>query len=166
MKRIIVLVMHGMPPKDFPQAEKNEWARHHAESNRGQLEDSTRYQALDRKMRDWPRTKENDPFAHASQELARELEVKSSQKVIIGYNEFCSPSFKEALEAAGKESPDQVLVVTPMLTPGGSHVEKDIPKTIEEVQKAFPKIKYIYAWPFLVIDVAEFLDKQIQRIKE
>ncbi|MFP4642437.1 MAG: hypothetical protein ACLFPU_09730, partial [Dehalococcoidia bacterium] len=103
MKTVIVLAMHGAPPRDFPGQELAEFFRLHSlveqkgtdtpESNQG------RYALLEAKMRNWPRNEHNDPFYTASQELAARLGKVSGYEVIVGYNEFCAPSIDEALQS-------------------------------------------------------------------
>ena len=65
MKSVIVLAMHGMPPKDFPSDEKQELMR-----LRTQVQSDPklkkRHDELDAKMRNWSRSKDNDPFFTAS----------------------------------------------------------------------------------------------------
>jgi sirohydrochlorin cobaltochelatase len=74
MKTIIVLAMHGVPPKDFPKSEMMELFGLHAriEHSYGaeQAALARRHNELDAKMRTWNRTSQNDPFWTASLELA------------------------------------------------------------------------------------------------
>ena len=165
MKTVIVLAMHGSPPKDFPKAQValvvglHMWLEHASGLVRSTIE---RYHArLDAKIRAWPRTAENDPFHTASQKLAARLSQETGCEVIVGYNEFCAPSLDEALDQAATQETERVIVVTPMMTPGGEHAEEDIPAAIQRAQKLHPAIKFIYAWPFEVEDVARFLAAQM-----
>ena len=165
MKNVILLVMHGVPPKDFPREELAEFFRLHSQFGKGPklatVQD--RYDFLDNKMRNWPRSEQNDPFHAASQELAAQLSKVSGLEVIIGYNEFCAPSIDEALQSAVNKVPDKIIVATPMMTRGGEHAEKDIPAKIEEFSKRYPKVAITYAWPFDTVQVARFLSEQISR---
>jgi len=167
MKTIIVLAMHGTPPKDFSEAQValsvglHMWLEHGTGPICAVLE---RYHAkLDAKIRNLPRTAKNDPFHAASQELASRLRQESGCEVIVGFNEFCAPSLDEALEQAVARGAEKIVVVTPMMTPGGEHAEEDIPNVIARAQKRHAGIEFVYAWPFEAHDVARFLAAQVER---
>jgi len=166
MKIVIILAMHGMPPNDFPQKETLDYFMLHSrmENMPGQPPPvmQQQYEELDNKMRNWRRTQENDPYFYASNDLAEEISSQMGYKVMVGFNEFCSPSLDEAFETASKEGSEKIIVITPMMTRGGEHSEKDIPEAIERARKKFPDIKFSYVWPFNISKVATFLAKQIQ----
>lgn len=169
MKTIIVLAMHGTPPKDFSKAQValsvglHMWLEHGVVPLRALLK---RYHArLEAKIRHWPRTAKNDPFHAASQELASRLRQESGCEVVVGFNEFCAPSLDEALERAVAQGAEKIVVVTPMMTPGGEHAEEDIPNAIARVQKRHAGIAFVYAWPFETHDVARFLATQIEQYR-
>jgi sirohydrochlorin cobaltochelatase len=162
---IIVLAMHGAPSLDFPREELHEFMTLH-----GQMHNvpehvkekiRPRFEELEIKMRTWPRNEENDPFYAGSIQMAQNLKSESGYEVIIGYNEFCSPSIEEAISLACNKSPDKVIVLTPMMTSGGEHAGKDIPGAIERARKSNPEISIVYAWPFDEKDIAIFLTSQI-----
>ena len=165
MKAVIVLVMHGVPPNDFPEREMAELLGLNARvggvagEEREALE--RRRQKLDAKMRAWPRTAQNDPFYAGSQELAAHLSEATGCEVIVGFNEFCAPSVDGALSHAIARGAEKVIVVTPMMTRGGEHAEVDIPAAVKIAQAKHPGIPIMYAWPFSVSEVASFLAKQI-----
>ena len=165
MKAIIVLVMHGVPPNNFPEREMAELFSLHARVKgvagveRVALE--RRYLELDAKMRAWPRTAQNDPFYAGSQEIVGHLSEATGCEVIVGFNEFCAPSLHDALSRAIARGADKVIVVTPMMTRGGEHAEVDIPAAVKNAQARHPEIPIIYAWPFRVSEVASFLATQI-----
>ncbi|UCF08445.1 MAG: CbiX/SirB N-terminal domain-containing protein [Thermoplasmata archaeon] len=167
MDVVVVLAMHGSPPIDFPKVELTEYfslhARvgHHSEADHEALRN--RYSHLDDKMRSWPRTPENDPFYAGAMEMAEHIEESSGYKVIVGFNEFCAPTLDAALEQAVSEKPEKVVVLTPMMTRGGEHAEKDIPQAIERAKKVHPQANIVYAWPFEVSEVGGFLASQIKR---
>ena len=165
MKRVVVLAMHGSPPRDFPHDELHEFfglhARIHALPPGQQSGPLQRYAALDSKMRNWPRTAENDPFFAASQELTRALAAACGCPVELGFNEFCAPTLAEALDCAAARHPDEVVVVTPMMTRGGEHSEIDIPAAIEQARQHHPGQRFRYAWPFDAARVARFLAEQL-----
>jgi len=122
-----------------------------------------RYMALETKMRTWPRTTENDPFYTASHALAAALRQASGGAVVVGFNEFCAPSVDEALDAAQSAGADEVIVVTPMMTPGGAHAEHEIPAAVSAARLRHPGVVFRYAWPFDVTEVSAFLLAQIDR---
>lgn len=166
MKIVIVLAMHGMPPNDFPQKETLDYFMLHSRlENMPGLPPpkmQQQYEELDRKMRNWPRTKENDQYYLASNEIATVLSNQTSHKVVVGFNEFCSPSLDEAFEEAMQLNPEKIIVITPMMTQGGEHSEKDIPEAIERAKKKNPTIRFSYVWPFDISKIAAFLAEQIR----
>jgi len=167
MKMIVVLAMHGIPPKGFPKEEMMElFSLHHRIHSAGEQEKISlrkRHEQLDEEMRRWPRTEENDPFYTASQKIAHELSNVLNTQVLVGFNEFCSPTIEEAVSQAAAESPDRIIVATPMMTGGGEHSEVDIPSAIVRARVNHPDIEIVYAWPYQISDVAVFLAEQIKR---
>ncbi len=167
MKKVIVLAMHGAPPKQVSQREVVELvglhqALEHAPAFvRAALE--RRHRHLDAKIRAWPRTVHNDPFWAGSQELAEQLRSASGLDVIVGFNEFCAPTLDAALDQAAKQA-EQVIVVTPMMTRGGEHSEIEIPNSVKRAQERHPAVTFQYAWPLDISEVARFLAAQIARL--
>lgn len=171
MKTLIVLAMHGAPPTDFPHAELGEYfqlhgqieaAHHkHGNGNGADVAMAKRYAELDAKIRGWTRTEANDPFYAGSVALAYELEKQSGHKVVVGFNEYCGPSLEEAFEEAHAIGAGRVVVITPMMTSGGEHAEVDIPAKVEEAQRKYPDVGFLYAWPFERKQVAAFLASQV-----
>lgn len=166
MKTIIVLVMHGAPPTDFPRQELSEffviYGKMKREGGHGAVV-SPRYAELEAKIQNWPRTPANDPFYAASEALAAELSQATGFKTIVGYNEFCAPDVATALEIAVEEGAEQIVVATPMMTRGGEHAEAEIPATVRIFQEDHPHIKTVYAWPYDKAEVAAFLKQHINR---
>ena len=166
MKTVIVLAMHGMPPNNFPQKETLDYFMLHSrlENMPGPPPPNmqNQFEELDSKMRNWPRTQENDLYSYTSNELAEVLSKQTTFRVVLGFNEFCSPSLDEAFEEALKHEPDKIIVITPMMTPGGEHSEKDIPDAIERAKKKNPDVKFSYVWPFNISKIAAFLAEQIK----
>ena len=163
----IVLAMHGAPPSDFPRNELAELFGLHmrlehqqvSEAQRAGLE--ARHEELDIKVRGWPRTPQNDPFFAASMELAQNLAEAAGSPVLVGFNEFCAPTLDEALDEAARSGAQRVVVVTPMMTRGGEHSERDIPAAIERARKRHSGVMFDYVWPFDAMEVARFLAGQI-----
>jgi sirohydrochlorin cobaltochelatase len=167
MKSIVVLAMHGSPPRDFPQNELSEFFRLHTQMEHIHDPGSTtlkqRYMELHSKMRSWPRNEKNDPFFAGAQNMALHLKQSTELEVIVGYNEFCAPGLDEAIDMAASMGAKKIIIITPMMTRGGEHSEKDIPDTISRSQKRHPYIELVYAWPFEYEDVAGFLGAQIKK---
>ena len=160
-KLVIVLAMHGVPPRDFPRQELREYfdLSFRREYSPFSLSESEldRLTELERKMRLWPRDEKNDPFYFGSLKIAQALESLAGCEVILGFNEFCAPSIEEALEEACRRKAETVLVLTPMLTPGGEHAAREIPEAIKKTKAHHPGIRIIYAWPFEPEEIARFL---------
>lgn len=165
---IVVLAMHGMPPSDFPAEEKREFfallSRRTETDAERERQAQARLQALEKKMRQWPRTPQNDAFHAASHDLAKRLSEILKTEVIVGFNEFCTPTVEEAIAQAAEYRPAKIAVVTPMMTRGGNHSEQEIPEEIARAQKRFPYVPIVYAWPFDDTAIADFLAEQIRRM--
>ncbi len=161
-----MLAMHGVPPKDFPRSELIELMRlhmamDHSHGHDVNLELKARHDELDEKIRRWKRTSQNDPFWAASQSLSVTLSRITGNAVTVGFNEFCGPSVEEALDEAVSRGGNEIIVITPMMTPGGEHSEVDIPGAIERARKKHSHVTIRYAWPFNEIAVATFLAEQL-----
>ena len=169
MKSVIVLAMHGSPPRDFPRADLAEFMALHARLEASAVSHSpaleSRYEELEQKLRDWPRNPQNDPFFASSQEIAAELGRICKSDVFLGFNEFCAPNLDEALEHATSSSAARIFVVTPMMTRGGEHSEKDIAHAVKKAQEKHPDVRFVYAWPFETSEVARFLASQIKKFE-
>ncbi len=164
MKTVIILAMHGSPPRDFPRPEMAEFMRLHGQAEaagRRQHSENDRYALLEKKMRQWPRTAHNDPFYTASQELAARLSEVTGYQVIVGFNEFCAPTLDQAMQTAADSQAEKIIVATPMMTRGGQHTEKDIPAKVNAFNLMYPQIKFVYAWPFDSAYIARFLADHI-----
>ena len=169
METIIVLAMHGAPALDFPPADLAELMSLHgrlasprAAGGEERAALVARHDALDARVRAWPRTADNDPFWAASLELGEHLSGAMGRPVIVGFNEFCAPSLDEALNRAVAQGAGQVQVVTPMMTRGGEHAEIDIPAALERARTRHPGVSFVYTWPFPVDAVARFLAEQME----
>ena len=133
-KEVILLAMHGAPPLDFPSPDLAELFCLRARMVISNGPERALYERqcgeLEAKMRAWPRTASNDPFFLGSLDLARQLSQATGQEVVLGFIEFASPSLEEAFEQAVRPETERVIVVTPMMTSGGEHSERDIPNAI------------------------------------
>jgi sirohydrochlorin cobaltochelatase len=167
LKTVIVLAMHGTLPRDLPRELGREFF-----AVRGRLEQAPeaeraalrpRYNELDSRLRSWPRTAANDPYHAASQEMADHLSRATGDDVIAGFNEFCGPSLDQAMDEAVARGAARVVVVTPMVTRGGEHAEKEIAAIVDAARARHPGVAWVYAWPYPVSEVAQFLAAQISR---
>jgi sirohydrochlorin cobaltochelatase len=168
MKKMILLAMHGVPPLDFPSSELGEFFRLHAfaESGLRGVRDfpEQRYGDLEKKIRRWPRTRENDPFFTTSEKLARKLGEETGMEVVPGFIEFCAPDLDDAFREIIGRGATRIIVVTPMMTLGGQHAERDIPEAISRAVKAYPAVRIDYAWPFPLDEIVGFLARQTARM--
>lgn len=166
MGDVIVLAMHGAPPTDFPRQEIGELFMLHLRLAHTRGPERTaleqRVAELDARVRAWPRTPQNDPFYAGSLDLAAHLERVAGCPVIVGFNEFCAPSLDEALDRAAALADGRVVVVTPMVTRGGEHSEVDIPAAIQRARERHPQTLIVYAWPYSIGAVAQFLADQVR----
>ncbi len=167
MSSVIVLAMHGSPPHDFPRVELGEYMSLHGRMDASPVSHSpsleSRHEELEKKIRYWPRTSQNDPFFSSSVEVAAELQRFCQMTVFLGFNEFCAPCLDEALERAASSGAQKIFVVTPMMTRGGEHSEKDIAMAIKKAQEKHPGLKFVYTWPFETSEVVEFLAAHIEK---
>jgi sirohydrochlorin cobaltochelatase len=170
VKTNIVLVMHGVPPRDFPRREIAEMMALHNRLEHGGVPPherptaEARFAELDAKVRSWPRHAHNDAFYVASHELASELARATGSEVLLGFNEFCAPAVPTALDEAAAIGAERVVVITPMLTPGGEHSEVEIPAQVEAARARHPGVAFVYAWPYAMADVAAFLAQRIAKL--
>jgi sirohydrochlorin cobaltochelatase len=163
----IVLVMHGVPPSDYPRREIAEFMALHSRLEHGgfppheRAAAEARFAEMDARIRNWPRHAENDGFFVASHDLAEELAKATRCPVALGFNEFCAPTVPAALDQAADEA-ERVVVITPMLTPGGEHAEREIPEQIADARGRHPGVEFVYIWPYEMADVAAFLAERIR----
>ncbi len=159
--------MHGAPALDFPRQDLDEYYSLHNRWTRGELRSEAlirRCLELEKQIRNWPRTAFNDPFYTGSRELAAHLEKAVGREVILGFNEFCSPSLAEALNLAAHKS-RKVVILTPMMTRGGEHAEREIPAAVQAAREVHPHTLFIYIWPIETKAIAEFLASQVALVK-
>lgn len=165
-KAVVLLIMHGMPPKDFPPQIKRRFFQlrsslgDHAPSDKND-ELVREVQELDDQMRSWPRNIENDSFSFAAEELRVAMEQRLDVPVIVAFNEFCSPTVDQGFQQARALGSARIVVVTPMMTRGGNHSEEEIPQEIEKARAKYPDVTIDYAWPFANEKMAEFLGSQV-----
>ena len=161
---IIVLAMHGTPPNDFPKDDAAHFFRLHSQLHSEKATETLkrRHDELEDKMRNWPRTAQNDPFFVASHNLGSQLKKVSGDDVIVGFNEFCAPSLDDAFDQAVEKGASNIIVVTAMMVGGGKHAEIDIPAAIKRAQNEYPRIMFYYVWPYEITSLAEFMNDHIK----
>lgn len=162
---VILLAMHGGVPSDFPKDDLQQFMQLHTQAHSGDKAVYDKAHQLEHKLRNWPRSKDNDPFYWGSELLQNALQAKTSIPVILAFNEFCAPSIEDAMvKIVNDFQPNRILVVTPMLTQGGNHSEIDIPKALERGRKLINDDEVIieYLWPIPVENIARFLSELIK----
>lgn len=167
MKIVLLLAMHGAPPRDYPKEKLVDFFGLHyrvaAMKGPGGAAMEKRLDELDSELRKWPRTGENDPFYASSLRLAELLKERTGRDVVLGFNEFCEPDLDDAFGEAVRKGAQRILVVTPMMTPGGEHAEEDIPAAVRRARERAPGVEIEYVWPFDQSEVAGFLASQISK---
>jgi len=161
----VLLVGHGGVPVDAPPALVAELKQlEAARMRKGESQMSEREAELDRAIREWPRTKETDPYKWGLEAIAESLaELIRPRRLDVAYNEFCAPSVDDAVDRLIAEGFDRITIVTTMFTPGGSHSELEIPAIVEALGRRHPHAEIAYAWPYRLDDVAAFLAAHIDR---
>ena len=165
MKTVIVLAAHGAPPTDYPPQRVGmlmalEFAPRRI-THLGFLR--AKRAALDREVRTWRRTGENDPYKNGVEQLAAQIAKHAGLPVIVGYNEFCAPTIAEAIDHAAQDNATQVIVATTMLTRGGEHSEIEIRALVEAAQARHPQVRIVYAWPPDGERVAQLFAAEVKR---
>lgn len=163
LKTAIVLVGHGGLPSDIPsELVENFMKIHKARLKTGS--DITKQEIeLDKAIRRWKRTPENDPYKTGLENLASEMANHlDSYYIKTAYNEFCYPDIEDAISELANENYTKVILITTMITRGGSHSEREIPEEVGQLRKKHPTIDIQYAWPYCMKSFAEFLGKHAQ----
>lgn len=158
----IVLAQHGIPANDCPKEIMKEFEElivpvHYRHT--GTPEQVKRFHELEEIIVHQPRNLLNDPFWDSSYHIAKVLKDRTQYPIFVGFNEYCNPTLPDALELAAKTSTDRVVVVTPMMTPGGGHPERDIPSAIEPIEKKYPQLEILYAWPKTAEEIEAWIDR-------
>src|SRR5690606_34954733 len=147
---------------DFPRQELAVLKRLESERRRVGAPVSPAEAELDAKLRAWPRTAITDPYLAGFEGLAQELRDRVSYPVFTAYNEFCAPTIEEAVAAIHANGFIELMVVTTMLTPGGSHAAVEIPEVLELCRARHPSLTITYAWPFAPQSVSTFLASHVE----
>jgi sirohydrochlorin cobaltochelatase len=161
-ERAVILVGHGAAAKDCPRELVTRWKSLEGRRMATGGPPSEEETALDRKIRQWPRTPENDPYRMGLLAIADALRpLVAPAELFVAYNEFCAPTLEEAAEAAISAGAREIVVIPSMLTPGGIHSEVEIPEILELVRAQHPGTLVRYAWPFDLGQVAALLAARV-----
>ena len=165
-KKGIVLIGHGGVPTDFPRDIFKQLMGLH-KSRAADQPPSQAEQGLEKSLREWPRTPENDPYQSGLEELADQLRAQLDDHILeTAYNEFCQPTIAQAAERLIENGVTTIVLLTTMITPGGSHAEKEIPVEVNKLKTKHPDIKINYAWPFDMKKVTKMLKAQIESVQD
>jgi sirohydrochlorin cobaltochelatase len=141
-----------------------EWRQDHGHHHGGGGGAGGRAAELDATIRGWPRRADNDPYKAGLERVADALRsLLPTDLLVIGYNEFCRPTIAEAVAQVIGQGAGRVLVIPSMLTPGGVHAERDIPKALEEIRRSHTGVTIDYLWPFDLRDVASLLASHVRK---
>ncbi len=162
-RHVVILVGHGAPPLGFPREEVARLKALEGRRRAAGAAMSAEEETLDRKIRAFPRTPENDPYRTGIEALAAALRPRlGGAALLVAYNEFCGPSLEEAVASAAEGGATAITVLPSMLTPGGVHAEVEIPESVTALQARFPDLTLVYAWPFDLDAVAGLLAAQVE----
>jgi sirohydrochlorin cobaltochelatase len=162
--RGVILVGHGGIPTDCPRDLVVQLKRLEAQRRESGRPPSDEERALDRKIRQWPRNSGTDPYQAGLETLGSALRPLLGQAILaVAYNEYCTPTLEEAVDAMVEQGVSDITVITTMFTPGGSHSEIEIPEILGHVCERHQGITLRYAWPFDLALVAGMLAKQVEQ---
>ncbi len=160
----VILVGHGGIPKGYPSDLVTKLKRLEGQRRAAGTPMSGEELDLDRKIRQWPRTPDTDPYQAGLERLAASLKpFLGRAHFSTAYNEFCAPTLAEAIEQQIADGAKDITVVSTMFTPGGSHSEYEIPEDMADLRARHPDVTLTYAWPFDLGKVAAMLSEHIQR---
>ena len=164
-KEAVVLIGHGGTPTDVPKPVIGELKRLEGERQaKRELKMSPREAELDKLVREWPRTPDNDAYKCGVDLIAAALAPKlGGRKLVAAYNEFCAPSVEDAIDGLVKEGFTRISLISTMYTRGGLHAECEIPAIVLEAKRQHPGVVVEYAWPFDAGYLADFLAGQLGR---
>ena len=147
-QKAVILVGHGGLPKNCPTEIIRQFKQLERERKISGKPPSPQERDMEKLIREWPRTPENDPYKFGLEKLAERLEpLLEGAALVLAFNEFCAPTVEDAVADLAKQGVELVTVVPTMLTPGGSHSEIEIPAILEDLRARHPAMEIRYAWP-------------------
>ena len=162
-KKAVILVGHGGLPSDIPSEVVEKIMRVHKGRIKSGGPITQQEIELDTTIRKWERTPQNDPYKTGLESLASHMEPMLEGYILkTAYNEFCYPGIEDAVDELSKESVTKIVLVTTMITRGGSHSENEIPEELQALSLKHPNIEIQYAWPFSMDAFALFLTDHIK----
>ena len=148
-KQAVILIGHGGLPSDIPKEVVEDFMKIHKQRIRTGTPITPKEKDLETIIRNWERTPESDPYKSGLENLASHLAPRLDGYILkTAYNEFCFPSIEQAADQLAKENVTKVILITTMITPGGSHSEEEIPEEVEALRQKHTKIEFQYAWPY------------------
>jgi len=162
-KKAVILVGHGGLPSDIPSEVVEKFMRVHKGRIKSGSPITQQEIELDTTIRKWERTPENDPYKTGLESLASHMEPMLEGYILkTAYNEFCYPGIEDAVDELSKENVTKIVLVTTMITRGGSHSENEIPEELSDIRIKYPSIDIQYAWPYDMDVFASFLATHIK----
>ena len=162
-KRAIILVGHGGLPSDIPSEIVEKFMRLHKARVKTEGEATRQEVELDNTIRRWKRTPETDPYQSGLEALASRMEKFLKNFIVkTAYNEFCYPTIEESVGELVEGNVSKIILVTTMITRGGSHSEREIPEELDGLRNKFKNIDIKYAWPFDMDTFALFLATHVK----
>jgi len=148
-KKAVMLIGHGGLPSDIPQKIVEDFMKIHKQRVRSKSPITNQEKELESIIRNWERTPESDPYKAGLEKLAFYLRPQLQDYILkTAYNEFCYPSIEQAADELVGDGVTKVILITTMITPGGSHSEREIPEEIEALREKYPDTEFEYAWPY------------------
>jgi sirohydrochlorin cobaltochelatase len=148
-KQAVILIGHGGLPSDIPKELVEDFMKVHKQRVRMKTSITSKEKDLESLIRNWERTPESDPYKSGLEKLAAHLAPKLENYILkTAYNEFCFPSIEQAADQLAEEKVTEVILITTMITPGGSHSESEIPEEVDALRLKYPNMNFQYAWPY------------------
>jgi sirohydrochlorin cobaltochelatase len=161
--KAVILVGHGGLPSDIPSEVVEKFMRVHKGRVKARGPITQQEIELDTTIRKWQRTSENDPYKTGLESLASHMEPMLEGYILkTAYNEFCYPGIEDAVDELSKKNVKKIVLVTTMITRGGSHSENEIPEELSDIIIKYPSIDIQYAWPYDIDIFASFLAAHIK----
>lgn len=159
----VLLVGHGGVAQGTPREWVTELKRLEGERRRSDVsEPSPRERELESMIRNFPRDDASDPYGAGLRAIgARLASSLGARHVALAFNEFCAPSVEQALEDLVHGGMTHITVLTTMVTPGGSHSERELPELVAEARQRHPNVTIRYVWPYDLDELGRFFARQV-----